>query len=65
MTRTQTGRHDAAYNAVAVASIAYQQQINALRHILTTAKVHGLTDLELVEASGLPHAFITKLLEDA
>jgi hypothetical protein len=54
---------DAAWNAVAVASVAWQQSVGALRHILDLARGHGLTVDDLAEASGLSTAFINELLE--
>lgn len=57
---------DAAHNAVAVASIAYQQEVIALTHILATAHHrHGLTLTELRDASGLSEDFIVRLLTEA
>lgn len=55
----------AANNAVAVASIAYQQEVIALTHVLACAHRHGLTVTELCDASGLDRAFIERLLGEA
>lgn len=62
---TPTEIHDAAYTAVAVASIAYQQETAALATVLACAAAHGLTLAELRDASGLDEAFITRLLKEA
>jgi hypothetical protein len=56
---------DAAFNAVAVASIAYQQEVMALTRILTDARRHGLTVADLCSASGLDEPFVTRLLAEA
>lgn len=57
---------DAAWNATAVASIHYQQSLNALRSILTSAHSHGLTVDDLVTASGFDRDRVVALiLEDA
>lgn len=53
---------DAAYTAVAVASVAYAEQCIALVRMLAAARDHGLTLPELAEASGRSEAFITELL---
>lgn len=53
----------ASWNAVAIASVSWQQSVNALRHILGLARDHGLTRDELAAASGLSTAFIDELLE--
>jgi hypothetical protein len=55
---------DAAWNAVATASIHWQQSVNALRHILVTAADHGLTMDELVVASGIQRSNIIRVLAD-
>lgn len=56
---------DAAWNAVAVASLAYQQEIIALSRVLACAQGHGLTVDDLVYASGLDAALVTRLLGEA
>jgi hypothetical protein len=56
---------DAADNALAVASISWQQSVHALRYTLQIARDHGLSDDELAAASGLPRSFIAELLEEA
>lgn len=55
----------AAWNAVAVASIAYQQEVITLTHVLACAHRHGLAVTDLRAASGLDEAFIARLLEEA
>jgi len=60
----------AANNAVAVASVAYamnpsQEELSALKTVLSCAAGHGLTVAELRYASGLDEAFIGQLLEEA
>lgn len=55
----------AANNAVAVASVAYQQEVIALSTVLACAAGHGLTVAELCHASGLDQAFVERLLEEA
>lgn len=55
---------DAAYNAVAVASLAYQQAVAALTHVLACARGHGLSVADLRDASGLDEAFINRLLQE-
>jgi hypothetical protein len=55
---------DAAWNAVAVASLAYHRELNALRVILRSATQHGLTRSDLVYASGLDAAFVGRLLDE-
>jgi hypothetical protein len=54
----------AAWNAVAVASLAYQQEIVALSTVLALAAGHGLTTDDLRHASGLDAAFIQRLLAE-
>lgn len=66
---------DAAWNAVAVASIAHREALDtgdrdavdreqaALVHILDRARAHGLTSVDLCAASGLDEPYITALLE--
>lgn len=70
MTLTPAQIHDAAHNAVAVASIAFavdpsDEERTALTTVLACATGHGLTLAELHDASGLDEAFITRLLEEA
>lgn len=60
-----SGIHQAAWNAVAVASLAYQQEIITLTGVLACAQSHGLTVDDLVYASGLGASFITRLLGEA
>jgi hypothetical protein len=55
---------DAAWSAVAVASLAYRRELNALRVILRSATQHGLTRSDLVQASGLDTAFVSRLLDE-
>lgn len=62
---TAPGVHTAAHNAVAVASVAYQQELMALAHVLSCAAGHGLTVTELCSASGLDEAFVQRLLREA
>lgn len=54
---------DAAFTAVAVASVAYQQEGVTFASVLACARGHGLTVDDLVHASGFDAAFITRLLE--
>jgi hypothetical protein len=56
---------DAAWNAVAVASIAYQQEVMALTRILDCARQKGLSVTDLCWASGLDEAFVNRLLGEA
>jgi hypothetical protein len=56
---------DAAWNAVAVASVAYQQEVMALTRILDCARSKGLTVADLCSASGLDEPFVTRLLAEA
>lgn len=56
---------DAAHNAVAVASIHWQQSTNALRHILASAHDKGLTVDELVAASGIDRDRVIRFMLDA
>jgi hypothetical protein len=57
---------DAAWNAVAVASVHWQQSVNALRSICSSARTHGLTDAEIALAGGLDESHVVwLLLEDA
>lgn len=70
MTASPQQIHDAAWNAVAVASLAYaidpsDQERLALTRMLTTARGHGLTATDLREASGLDEPFIHRLLDEA
>lgn len=55
---------DAAWNAVAVASLAYHQAVTALSTILSTACGHGLTVADLCAASGLDAPFVERLLTE-
>jgi hypothetical protein len=54
----------AAWNAVAVASLAFQTEAAILSTILSTARGHGLTIDDLRHASGLDAAFIERLLAE-
>lgn len=55
----------AAWNAVAVASLQWQESTNALRYVLSCAQGHGLTVPDLCRASGLDEAFVGRLLAEA
>jgi hypothetical protein len=55
---------DAAWNAVAVASLAYQHEVSILAHVLRTACGHGLTVADLCAASGLDAPFVRRLLAE-
>jgi hypothetical protein len=55
---------DAAWTAVAVASLAYQREVATLSTVLSTACGHGLTVADLCAASGLDAAFIERLLAE-
>lgn len=55
---------EAAWNAVAVASLAYQQETATLSMMLALAAGHGLTTDDLRHASGLDAAFIERLLAE-
>ena len=52
---------DAAWNAVAVASLAYREELDRLRYVLDLAASKGLTVADLCSASGLDEPFITGL----
>lgn len=65
MALTPAQIHDAAHNQVAVASLAYQQEVIALSTTLACARRHGLTVDELRQASGLDEALVTRLLDEA
>lgn len=62
---TNSPVHDAAVNAVAVASLAYQRELMAFTTILACARDHGLDVDELCDASGFDQAFINRLIEEA
>lgn len=62
---SNTLRRDAAHNAVAVASLHFQQSLNALRHILASAHDHGLAVDELVTASGIDRDTVVRLMLEA
>lgn len=64
MSRPSPEIRDAANNAVAVASLAYQQEVMALSTVLACAHNHGLAVNELVLASGLDETFIQRLIEE-
>jgi hypothetical protein len=53
---------DAAWNAVAIASLAYQREVATLSTVLSTACGHGLTVDDLCAASGLDAPFVRRLL---
>lgn len=53
---------DAAHNAVAAAAIAYHAEADRLAYVFRLAREHGLSDDEIVEASGMPSWFVTRLL---
>jgi hypothetical protein len=59
------GVTDAAWNAVAIASIAYHQEVQALTRILDTGRRHGMTVADLCWASGLDAPFVERLLAEA
>ena len=56
---------DAAYNAVAAASVGYEQARNALRSACWSALPHGLTVPDLARASGRDVTYIHELLREA
>lgn len=53
---------DASWNAVAVASLSYQQALTGLRTIVQTASGHGMSELQIIDASGLPASMVHRLL---
>lgn len=55
---------DAAYNAMAVASLHYAQAVSALRHIVQCAHGKGLTLAECCDATGLDEPFVARLLAE-
>lgn len=57
--------HVEAFNAVAIASVAWQEQTSTLSYYLALAHSHGLTVPEICRASGLDQPFVTRLLEGA
>lgn len=64
--------HDAAWNAVAVASVAHREALDAadreqttFARTLATASTYGLTIDDLCAASGLDQTYVTELLEQA
>lgn len=70
--QTPAGLADAAYNAVAVASIAHREALDAADReqatfatVLTCAHRHGLTLTDLCTASGLDEPSVTRLLGEA
>jgi hypothetical protein len=64
-TPPDTAITDAANNAVAAGSIAYQQERQRFGYVLTLARGHGLTDEQLVEASGLPVETVQQIIAEA
>lgn len=70
--RPPTAIHDAAWNAVAVASVAHREALdNADREqttfarTLAAASTYGLTIDDLCAASGLDQTYVTDLLQQA
>lgn len=56
---------DAAYNAAAIATLAWHQETAALAHVLDRAHRHGLTVADLCHATGLDEPFVARLLAEA
>ena len=54
---------DAAWNAVAAASIHWQQSVNALRHIVYSAQRHGLAISDIALAGGIDEDHVVWLLQ--
>lgn len=54
----------AAWNAVAVASLQWQESTNALRYVLSCAYGHGLTIADLCRASGFDAEYVERLLAE-
>jgi len=77
MTPDQQGISDAAWNAVAVASIAHREaedsgDLDAARRervtfvrVLDCARSKGLTNADLCRASGLDEAYLVRLITEA
>lgn len=57
------GRDDV-WNSVAVASVAYQQEMLQLSWVMTCAMERGMSFSDLGAASGLSEGFITYLLSE-
>lgn len=55
---------DDVWNAVAVASVAYQQEMLQLSWAMTCAMERGMTFGDLCTASGLSEGFVTYLLSE-
>lgn len=55
---------DAAWNAVATASIHWQQSVNALRSICLSARSHGLSVADIATAGGIDESHVVWLIED-
>lgn len=54
---------DAAWNAVAVASIHWQQSVNALRSVVSSAHRHGLPITDIALAGGIDEDHVVWLLQ--
>lgn len=55
--------HDAAVNAIAIASVAYHSELVAFRHVIVTALSHGLPAREAADAAGLTCEQVAGLVE--
>lgn len=55
---------DAAWNAVAIASVHWQQSVNALRSVCSSARGHGIAVADIALAGGLDESHVVWLLED-
>lgn len=60
--------HDAAINAVAIASVAYHtdptdDELRAFQHIVATALTHGISVREVADAAGLRCEQLADLIE--
>lgn len=58
-----TTTRDAAINAVAVASAAFQTERGRFAYMLNLARSKGLTTTELMDAAGLSYDQLRELLE--
>lgn len=56
--------HDAAWNALAVASLSWSEATAALRYMLQCAHGHGLTVAECCDATGLDEPFVSRLIDE-